>query len=61
MAELHTVVQEGDAVLLKCDKVYKPAVVTKGGLVMCCALFGMHTVSFVDMSTLVSNECHSVI
>ncbi|XP_065901046.1 tRNA (adenine(58)-N(1))-methyltransferase non-catalytic subunit TRM6-like isoform X2 [Dysidea avara] len=30
MAACHTVVQEGDAILLRCDKAYKPAVVTKG-------------------------------
>jgi len=43
MAALHTVVQEGDSILLKCDKVYKPAVVTKGRLVMWCALFGVNS------------------
>lgn len=36
-------VQEGDAVLLRCDKLYKPAVVEKGKYVEWCALFRILT------------------
>lgn len=42
-------VQEGDAVLLRCDKVYKPAVVEKGKYVPWCALFGIFVL--IEQST----------
>lgn len=32
-------VKEGDAILLRCDKVYKPAIVEKGRYDPWCALF----------------------
>ena len=32
-------VQDGDAILLRCDKIYKPAVVERGKYVLWCALF----------------------
>lgn len=47
MAESHGVVQEGDAVLLRCDKVYKPAVAINGRLVKWCVLFRIGDQPFV--------------
>ena len=50
-------VREGDAILLRCDKVYKPAVVERGKYVLWCALFRIYIKVARDSYSNLYNLC----